>query len=737
MDLKNFRFETDADGVALVSWDMPGRSMNVINNEVIAELDKIVEKIAGDPAIKGAVFTSGKDSFAAGADLTMLETSGREYRRLAKAEGEEAAMRAFVKGIAEYPRILRRLETCGKPAVAAINGVCLGGGFELTLACHYRIVADGEKARVGLPEIKVGLFPGGGGTQRVPRLMQTQDALQMLFKGDQIKPAAAKAMGLVHEVAPLGEIVERAKAWVKANPHAKAPWDDPRFKPPSGRVFSPAGMMVWPSANAIYRRETYDNYPAAKAILHCVYEGLQLPIDLGLAVEARYFAKILLSKEAAAMIRSLFLSMGELNKGARRPAEVPPTNLKKVGVIGAGFMGAGIAYVSAGAGLDVVLIDQTMEAAEKGKDHSQKLISSQIAKGRAKSADRDALLARIRPSADYADLKGCDLVVEAVFEDRAVKAEATRKAQAEVGPDVVFGTNTSTLPITSLAEISAKPENFIGVHFFSPVDRMMLVEIIMGAKTGAKALATAMDFVRAIKKTPIVVNDCRGFYANRCVGAYIGEGHRMLMEGVPPAMIENTAKMAGMPVGPLSLNDETAIDLGWRILQATKKDLGANAVDPGQEKLLDAMVVTEKRLGRKNGKGFYDYPEKGQKSLWPGLAKIAGKALDPDTINVQELKDRFLVAQALEASRCIEEKVVTDPREADVGSIIGFGFAPYTGGTLSFIDGMGTKKFVALAEALAAKYGDRFTPNALLLEMAKNGETFYGRFGERASAKAA
>ncbi len=634
---------------------------------------------------------------------------------------------------------MRRLETCGKPAAAAINGVCMGGGFELALACHYRVVADGEKVRVGLPEIKVGLFPGGGGTQRVARLMQTQDALQMLFKGDQIKPAAAKAMGLVHEVAPLGEIVERAKAWVKANPNAKAPWDDPKFKLPSGRVWTPTGMMVWPSANAIYRRETYDNYPAAKAILHCVYEGLQLPIDLGAwSVESQIFRENrCFRQEAAAMIRSLFLSMGELNKGARRPADVPPSKLKKIGIIGAGFMGAGIAYVSAGAGLDVVLIDQTIEAAEKGKDHSNKLISSQIAKGRAKSADRDALLAHIKASADYADLRGCDLVIEAVFEDRAVKAEATKKVQAVVGPDVVFGTNTSTLPITSLAETSLKPENFIGVHFFSPVDRMLLVEIIMGEKTSAKALATAMDFVRAIRKTPIVVNDCRGFYANRCVGAYIGEGHRMLMEGVPPAMIENTAKMAGMPVGPLSLNDETAIDLGWRILQAAKKDLGAQAVDPGQEKLLDTMVVKENRLGRKNGKGFYDYPEKGQKSLWPGLAKIAGKRLDPETISVQELKERFLVAQALEASRCIEEKVVTDPREADVGSIIGFGFAPFTGGTLSYIDGMGTKAFVALAQSLAAKYGDRFTPNALLLDMAKNGESFYGRFGQKEQAKAA
>jgi 3-hydroxyacyl-CoA dehydrogenase/enoyl-CoA hydratase/3-hydroxybutyryl-CoA epimerase len=564
--------------------------------------------------------------------------------------------------------------------------------------------------------------------------MATPDALQMLFKGDQLKPAAAKKMGLVHDVAPLSEIVAHAKDWVKANPNAKAPWDDPKFKLPSGKVFSPTGMMIWPPANAIYRRETYDNYPAAKAILASVFEGLQLPMDLALAVESRYFAKILRSREAAAMIRSLFVSMGELNKGARRPAEVPATNLRKIGVIGAGFMGAGVAYVSASAGLEVVLIDRDQESADKGKAHAEKLISSQIAKGRAKSADRDALLQRIHPSADYAALKGCDLVVEAVFEDRAVKKEATEKAQAVVGEGVIFASNTSTLPITSLAETSLEPGNFIGIHFFSPVDKMMLVEIIMGAKTGAKALATAIDFVRAIRKTPIVVNDCRGFFANRCVGNYIREGHLMLMEGVPPAMIENAAKMAGMPVGPLSLNDEVAIDLGWKILQATKKDLGAGAVDPAQEKLLEAMVVKEQRFGRKNGKGFYDYPATGAKSLWPGLAKIAGKALDPDSVSVRDLKDRFLFTQALEAARCMEENVVTDPREADVGSILGFGFAPYTGGVLSLIDGLGAKAFVARAEELAARYGARFAPSAGLKGMASRGETFYGKAAAKARA---
>ena len=419
MKLTNFRFETDADGIALVTWDMPGRSMNVINTAIVGELGQITDAIASDAAIKGAVFTSGKDGFAAGADLTMLETAGREYARRVKADGKDAAMRALVDGTKQLSLVYRRLETCGKPVAIAINGVCMGGGFELALTCHYRIVADTDKARVGLPEIKVGLFPGGGGTQRVARLMPTPDALQMLLKGDQIRPAAAKKMGLVHEVAPADQIVALAKAWVKANPNAKAPWDDPKFKLPSGKVFSPGGMMIWPPANAIYRRETYDNYPAAKAVLTCVFEGLQLPFDLALAVEAKHFVNILLSKEAAAMIRSLFLSMGDLNKGARRPANVPATNLRKVGVLGAGLMGAGIAYVSANAGLEVVLIDRDQESADKGKAYSDKLISSQIAKGRAKTADKEALLARITPTGDYAALKGCDLIIEAVFEDRS------------------------------------------------------------------------------------------------------------------------------------------------------------------------------------------------------------------------------------------------------------------------------------------------------------------------------
>jgi 3-hydroxyacyl-CoA dehydrogenase/enoyl-CoA hydratase/3-hydroxybutyryl-CoA epimerase len=733
MNLTTFRFDIDADGIALATWDMDGRSMNVITPQVMEDLSAIVDAVAKDDAIKGCVITSGKDSFSGGADLTMLQALGGEYARLAREQGEEAAMRHFFEQSRQLSLLYRRLETCGKPFAAAINGVCLGGAFELALACHYRVASDDKSTRVGLPEVKVGLFPGAGGTQRVARLMPTGDALQMLFKGEQIRPAAAKTMNLVHEVAPREEIVARAKAWIAAGGKGVAPWDAEGYRLPSNKVYSPQGMMIWPAANAIYRRETMDNYPAVKAILHAVYEGLQLPMDLALRVESRWFAKILRSREAAAMIRSLFVSMQELNKGARRPAGVPASNLKRVGVLGAGFMGAGIAYVSALAGLDVVLIDRDVESAEKGKAYSHKLMSDQIMKGRAKTADRDALLARITPSADYAALAGCDLVIEAVFEDPQVKAEAIAKAEAVTGPGCIFASNTSTLPITGLAGHSKRPEQFIGIHFFSPVEKMLLVEVILAKQTGDRALAVALDYVRAIRKTPIVVNDARGFYANRCVGNYIREGHLMLAEGVPPAMIENVARMAGMPVGPLSLNDEVGLDLGLRILKATRQQLGDAAVDPVQARILTAMVEQHGRLGRKNGKGFYDYPEKGkgQKSLWPGLRDLQEKRLDPDSLDIEELKQRFLIVQAVEAARSVEEGIVTDPREADVGSIIGFGFAPYTGGTLSYIDGMGAQAFVDLCDSLAARHGDRFSPPALLRDMAAKGETFYGRFAPK------
>lgn len=724
---ENFKLEIDGDGIALVTWDMPGRSMNLINMQVIEELGKIVEQVATDAAIKGAVITSAKEAFCGGADLTLLESLGGVFAGMAKKEGEVAAANMLFNESRKLSQLYRRLETCGKPWVAAINGTALGGGFELCLACHYRVAAENDRTRVGLPEVKIGLFPGAGGTQRVARMIAPADALQFLLKGDQLRLNRAKSLKLVEAVVPAADLVKVAKDWIKGGGKAKAPWDVEGFRLPGGQVYSKAGMMTFPAANAIYRRETYDNYPAARAILQVVYEGLLLPFDRALTVESRYFAKILRSPEAAAMIRSLFVSMQELNKGARRPAAEPASTLKKVGIIGAGFMGAGIASVTAQAGIDVVLIDRDQESADKGKAHVHKGLTDQVNKGRATSAQRDAVLARINATPDYGALKGCDLVIEAVFEDRKVKAEATAKAQAVV-PDVVFGSNTSTLPISSLAETAKDPARFVGIHFFSPVERMMLVEIIQGKQTGDKALAVALDYVRAIRKTPIVVNDARGFYTSRVVGTYLREGHLMLSEGIPAAMIENVGRMAGMPVGPLSLNDEVAVDLAWKIVKATEADLGAAAVDPAQKKLLEQMVEKHQRLGRKNGKGFYDYPQSGPKRLWPGLADLQAKKLDPDTIDVQEIKDRLLAMQALETARCFEEGVLTDVREADVGSILGFGFAPYSGGTLSYIDMMGTKRFVELCQQLEKKYGARFAPSKLLLDMAKTDDRFYRRF---------
>jgi 3-hydroxyacyl-CoA dehydrogenase / enoyl-CoA hydratase / 3-hydroxybutyryl-CoA epimerase len=732
---QNFKLDVDADGIALVTWDMPDKSMNVIDMDVIAELDAIVTKVASDAAIKGAVITSGKDTFGGGADLTMLEKQRADYEATLKAKGEEAAATMVFETSRKLSLIFRKLETSGKPWVAALNGTAMGGCFELALSCHHRIAADNPKTRLGLPEIKVGLFPGAGGTQRIPRMMATADALQFLLKGDQLRLDRAKTMKLVDNIVPAADLISAAKTWIKTSPKSKQPWDVDGFKLPGGPVWSKMGMMTFPAANALYRKETQDNYPAARAIMACVFEGLQVPFDTALRIESRYFAKVVRSPEAGAMIRSLFVSMQELNKGARRPAGAAPSTLKKIGVLGAGLMGAGIAYVSAQAGLDVVLIDRDQEAADKGKAHAQKLLADAVKKNRTTQAAADAVLARITPTGDYDALKGVDMIIEAVFEDRKVKAEATAKAQAVVGDKVVFGSNTSTLPITSLAGQSKDATNFIGVHFFSPVDKMLLVEIIMGEKTGDAALAVALDYVRAIRKTPIVVNDSRGFYTSRVVGTYIREGHLMLAEGVPAAMIENVGKQAGMPVGPLALNDEVAVDLAWKILKATEADGGE--VDPKQKTLLDEMVEKRGRFGRKNGKGFYDYPASGPKRLWPGLAELQPVKLDPDTIDVTELKHRLLAIQALETARCFEENVLTDVREADVGSILGFGYAPYSGGTLSYIDMMGTKKFVALCEKLSAKYGERFKPNKQLVDMAAKGESFYTRFAPKRQKAAA
>ncbi len=652
----NFTLDIDGDGIALITWNAPSRTMNVIDATVTTELSAIVEELATDGAVKGVVITSGKDAFCAGADLAMLEMLSRTFTELVASQGEEAANARLFDESRKWSLLCRRIETCGKPWVAAINGTAVGGGFELTLACHHRIAADNSRTRLGLPEIKIGLFPGAGGTQRIARMLPPSDALQFLLKGDQIQLDRAKAMKLVDDVVLPGDLIKAAKDWIKSSGTAKAPWDMDKFKLPGGPVYAKAGMMVFSSANAVYRRETYDNYPAARAIMQVVYEGLQLPMDQALRLESRWFAHILRSPEAAAMIRSLFVSMQDLNKGARRPAGVAARPVKKIGVIGAGFMGAGIAYVSALAGIEVVLLDRDPETAETGKAHSQKLMTDQVNRGRATAAERDAVLARIKPTADYVALKGCDLVIEAVFEDRKIKEEVISRAQNVIGDQAIFGSNTSTLPITPLAAAFKDRPRFVGIHFFSPVERMMLVEIIMGKETGDAALAMALDFARAIRKTPIVVNDSRGFYTSRVVGTYLREGHLMLMEGVPAAMIENVGRMAGMPVGPLALNDEVAIDLAWKILKATETDLGPQMIDLRQKALLEEMVEKRGRYGRKNGKGFYDYPQNGPKRLWMGLADLQPNKLDPDTVDVAGLGRRLLAIQALESARCIEEE---------------------------------------------------------------------------------
>ena len=727
MTYKNFTVETDADGIALVTWDMPEKSMNVFTQEVMDEIEKILDATTADETVKGVVFTSGKSSFSGGADLTMIKSM---FSMLAeeKAKDPQSAVQKLFDVAGRMSWLWRRIETNGKPWVSAINGTCMGGAFELSLACHGRVAANSKAVKIALPEVKVGIFPGAGGTQRVPRLANAQDALQMMTTGQNLTAQRAKAMGLVHQVVEPAELINAAKQMIKDGLKPVAPWDEKGFKAPGGGVWTPAAAQLFPAAPAILRRETAGNYPGALAILKCVYEGLQLPFDTALKVEQRYFTEVLQTTEAFSMIRSLFVSMQELGKGARRPAGVPKTEIRKVGVVGAGFMGASIAYVTAAAGIPVVLIDRDQDAANKGKAVSEKLVADSVGKGRMTKEDGEKLLSLVTPTPDYSTLSDVDLVVEAVFEDRAVKKAVIEQVEAVIPETAIFASNTSTLPITGLAENSKRPEQFIGVHFFSPVEKMMLTEVILGENTGDKALAMALDFVARIRKTPIVVNDTRGFFVNRCVFRYINEAYDMLAEGVPAAMIENAARMAGMPVGPLSLNDEVAVDLSQKIMKASIADLGPNAVKPEHMALIDKMVDVLDRRGRKNGQGFYEYPAKpAKKFLWPGLKDLYPQK-PASEIDVKTLKQRFLVTIALEAARTVEEGIVTDPREADVGSILGFGFAPYTGGTLSYIDGMGVKRFVELAEKLAATYGGHFRPTPLLKEMAANGETFYGRF---------
>jgi 3-hydroxyacyl-CoA dehydrogenase/enoyl-CoA hydratase/3-hydroxybutyryl-CoA epimerase len=724
--MENFKIDVDADGIALITFDVPGRSMNTLTSGVMKEIPEWVERIKTDDAIKGAVLTSGKASgFCAGADLGDMAGG-----MLAGGSLQDAYDAGW-----KLNGALRALETCGKPVAAAINGLALGGGLELTLACHYRVVGDDNKIQLGLPEIKVGLFPGGGGTQRLTRLIGVQAAMTAMSAGSSWRPNDAKGTGVVHEVVAKGSEVEAAKAWIKGGGKAVQPWDDKSFKLPGGGPYHPAGIQNFLVGNAMLRKQSYGNYPAVLNLMKAVYEGTQVPMDAALRIETRYFIKTLMTPQAQAMIRSLFLSKQELDKGAVRPAGIPASDAKKVTVIGAGMMGAGIAYVQALAGIQTILIDRSQEDADKGKAHVEGLLKKRLSRGQITQDRYDALLASVIATTDYDQIKGSDLVIEAVFENREIKADVTKRAEAQLEPGAVFGSNTSTLPITGLAEASVRPEDFIGIHFFSPVDKMMLVEIIRGEKTGQAAIARALDYVMKIKKTPIVVDDGRGFYTSRCFGTYVAEGMAMLEEGYAPALIDNIGRMTGMPRGPLEMHDDVALDLSVKIAKQTAADLGeAYQPLPGSE-IVRKMVEDLGRYGRKNGMGFYDYDQK-PKKLWAGLAELAPVTINDSTPElVEDQKRRLLYRQAVEVAKCWEEGVIDDPREADVGAILAWGFAPWTGGPITMIDQIGLKAFVDQADVYAERYGDRFRVPQLLRDMAAKGETFYGRFtGAKAAA---
>lgn len=709
------KFELDGD-VAVLTIDLPGKSMNVITEDMIKELAQLVEKVAADPAIKGAVITSAKPAFMAGADLSMISAMGK----LARTAGVK---QVFDKAF-ELNAVYRRLETCGKPFAAAINGLAMGGGLEMCLACHYRVVADDAKIQLGLPEVKVGLLPGAGGTQRLVRLMGVQPALPYLLQGRSMSPQEAAGFGVVHKAVPADQVLAEAKRWVREEGNPVQPWDQKNFKVPGGSgAMNIKVVQTFMAGEAMLRKETKDNYPAPQAIMNAVYEGHQVPMDAALRIESRYFTSLLLSPEAGNMIRTLFLNKQEADKLVRRPKNVDKAPIKKLGVLGAGMMGAGIAYVSAMAGMEVVLLDTTQDAAAKGKAYSVGLLEKDVRRGKVSREKADATLARITPTTDYALLKGCDLIIEAVFEDVKIKADVTAKTEAVIPTTSIFASNTSTLPITELAKASKRAAQFIGIHFFSPVEKMPLVEIIVGKKTGDVALARALDYVAQIRKTPIVVNDSRGFYTSRCFATYPSEAIAMLKEGINPALIENAGVMAGMPVGPFAVGDEVSVELMYKVMKATSAALGDKYAAHPSDDVVALFVEKLGRLGKKVKKGFYDYPEDGKKYLWPDLAKHFPPAADQPSVD--EVKKRLLYRQAVEVARCYEEGVLTAPQDADIGAIFGWGFAPYTGGPLSMIDTIGVAEFVRETDQMAKAFGARYKAPKLLRAMAKEGRTFY------------
>lgn len=704
-------WDRDADGVVTLTLDDPAAAVNTLTDAFRSDLSAALDRLESEvDSIAGVVLTSAKKTFFAGADLTQIVQAGPEQA------AEIAAQSDGIK------RDFRRLETLGRPVVAAVNGAALGGGLEMALACHRRIVADVPGCRLGLPEVSLGVLPGAGGVVRTVRMLGIQTALtEVLLTGTRLRPEQALQLGLIDELlGAAAELVPAAKAWVRANPDAHSqPWDVKGYRIPGGTPSTPAFAQNLPALPAHLRaRLKGQDLPAPRAILAAAVEGAQVDFETASVIETRYFTSLVTGQTAKNMIQAFFFDLQAVRSGRARPADVPRRPVRKVGVLGAGMMGAGIAYATAKAGIEVVLKDVTAEAAQAGKAHAERLEAKALAKGRTTGDRSAALLARIRPSADAADLAGVDFVVEAVFEDTALKHRVFQEIQEVVEPDAVLGSNTSTLPITGLAEAVARPEDFVGIHFFSPVEKMDPVEVIRGAKTSDAALARAIDYVLAIGKYPIVVNDGRGFFTTRVFSQYLTEALTMLTEGVNPAVVEQAACQAGYPAAPLQLADELSLPTMRRIL-----DENARAADAVPESVAAAQTVLgvlldqHERPGKQAGRGFYDYRDGTRGSLWPGLRAALGASTE-SSVPFEDLQDRFLFVQAIETQRAFDEGVISSDADANIGSVFGFGFPARTGGVRQFVTGYpgGRTAFLARAGELAARYGSRFAVPASLAD---------------------
>ncbi|MEU4209545.1 3-hydroxyacyl-CoA dehydrogenase NAD-binding domain-containing protein [Streptomyces sp. NPDC026206] len=717
------RYERGDDGVVTLVLDDPRQSANTMNDAFKASLtavaDRLEEERRADPeSVRGIIVTSAKKTFFAGGDL-------RELIAATPADAE----RVFEAGMT-VKRDLRRIETLGVPVVAAINGAALGGGYEIALACHHRVALDAPGSKIGLPEVTLGLLPGGGGVTRSVRLLGIADALlKVLLQGTQYDPRRALEAGLVHEVAAdAHELTAKARAFIDAHPSSQQPWDAKGYRIPGGTPASPRFAADLPAFPATLKKRTGGApYPAPRNILAAAVEGSQVDFETAQVIEARYFTELVTGQTAKNMIQAFFFDLQAVNSGANRPQGIEPRTVRKVAVLGAGMMGAGIAYSCARAGIEVVLKDVSVESARKGKAYSAGLLAKALAKGRTTEKKRDELLARITATADVADLAGCDAVIEAVFEDPALKRKVFQEVQHVVEPDALLCSNTSTLPITQLAEGVERASGFVGLHFFSPVDKMPLVEIIKGERTGDEALARAFDLVRQLRKTPVVVNDSRGFFTSRVIGRFINEGVAMIGEGVPAASVEQAAAQAGYPAKVLSLMDELTLTLPRRIREESRRAVeaaGGTWEPHPADAVIDRMVDEFGRTGRSGGAGFYEYTDGRRAGLWPGLAEQFGRA-DAE-IPFIDMQERMLFSEALDTVRCLEEGVLTSVADANIGSVLGIGFPGWTGGVLQYINGYegGLPGFVARARELQAAYGDRFAPPALLLDKAEKGETF-------------